>query len=539
MLEKKTGLSDVDALVEPAYPNLLRMERILKWRRVGQWLPLLVFLGALVVTYLASRQSHDVARRALDTEFDFRVRESNRQLDQRMQTYKQVLRGMLGLFVAEGRVTREQFHDYFQTLHLEASYPGIQGIGFVELVRPPELARHLVSVRREGFPEYVIKPPGQRDVYSAIVYIEPFSGRNLRAFGYDMFSEPTRRAAMEQARDSGHAAVSSRLRLVQENGTDVQDGFIMCLPVYRKGAPHATVAQRRDALVGWLEAPFRMKDLIAGLNGERGGDLDIEIYDGTATTPENRMLDLYPGVNARNAAYHLSRLTRMEIGGRVWTVITHATEAFHSKADLQRSQLVAGVGVVISLLLAALTWLFVDDRLYAMRAARQALQLAMYDALTGLPNRKLMINLIRKMLASAQREEQMLALMFIDLDHFKPVNDGFGHGVGDLLLQNVAQRLRESVREADTVARIGGDEFVVLLPHIDRHGAAIVAEKILDGLARPFMVAGESFRISSSIGIALYPEDGVDETRLIRNADAAMYRAKERGRNQAVFFRPA
>ncbi|MGN6704356.1 MAG: diguanylate cyclase domain-containing protein, partial [Burkholderiaceae bacterium] len=140
---------------------------------------------------------------------------------------------------------------------------------------------------------------------------------------------------------------------------------------------------------------------------------------------------------------------------------------------------------------------------------------------------------------SAQREEQMLALMFIDLDHFKPVNDGFGHGVGDLLLQNVAQRLRESVREADTVARLGGDEFVVLLPHIDRHGAATVADKILDSLARPFLIAGESFRISSSIGIALYPEDGSDETRLIRNADAAMYRAKERGRNQAVFFRQA
>jgi diguanylate cyclase (GGDEF)-like protein len=136
-------------------------------------------------------------------------------------------------------------------------------------------------------------------------------------------------------------------------------------------------------------------------------------------------------------------------------------------------------------------------------------------------------------LTQARRERTRLALLYIDLDMFKPINDTFGHAIGDLLLQEVALRLKQCVREADTVGRVGGDEFVVLLGHIQlAEHAALIAEKILLALAQPFELAGNQLHISPSIGIALYPEHGGDYLQLIRCADEAMYGAKKDGGNK-------
>ncbi|WP_054774237.1 putative bifunctional diguanylate cyclase/phosphodiesterase [Methylogaea oryzae] len=170
---------------------------------------------------------------------------------------------------------------------------------------------------------------------------------------------------------------------------------------------------------------------------------------------------------------------------------------------------------------------------------RRMHHMAHYDVLTDLPNRTLLTDRIQQALAQARREEAALALMFIDLDRFKPVNDTLGHAVGDLLLKEVAIRLQECVRESDTVSRLGGDEFVVLLPTLDvAADALLVAEKILQALAAPFALAGHYIRISSSIGIAVYPEHGDDEIQLLKNADTAMYYAKKSGRNNAKFYQP-
>jgi diguanylate cyclase (GGDEF)-like protein/PAS domain S-box-containing protein len=163
-------------------------------------------------------------------------------------------------------------------------------------------------------------------------------------------------------------------------------------------------------------------------------------------------------------------------------------------------------------------------------------RLANYDALTGLPNRTLFSDRVQQSVAKARRDATRMALMYIDLDKFKPVNDRFGHHVGDLLLKEVARRLKGCVRrESDTVVRMGGDEFVVILPEINAAGdAVIVGEKILHALSRPFEIAGQPVDISSAIGIAVFPEDGSDAKRLLRSADAAMYRAKESRGNRLV-----
>lgn len=165
--------------------------------------------------------------------------------------------------------------------------------------------------------------------------------------------------------------------------------------------------------------------------------------------------------------------------------------------------------------------------------------LANYDRLTDLPNRSLVDDRMHQALATAKRDKTLTALFFLDLDRFKPINDTFGHDVGDLLLKEVARRIQECVRESDTVGRIGGDEFIVLLPAVDSaQDAVLVAEKIRQALNQPFAVSGKNLYISSSTGVAIYPEHGDDAKELVKNADTAMYFAKEAGRDTVLLFKP-
>jgi diguanylate cyclase (GGDEF)-like protein/PAS domain S-box-containing protein len=163
--------------------------------------------------------------------------------------------------------------------------------------------------------------------------------------------------------------------------------------------------------------------------------------------------------------------------------------------------------------------------------------LAYYDALTGLPNRALLQDRLAKALASALRRKDKVALLFLDLDRFKDINDSFGHSVGDLLLQNIAERFKSGVRKQDTVGRLGGDEFLIVLTNVKEIAyASVAAERFMHAMSAEFVIQGHSLSISCSIGISMFPEDGMDSESLLRNADAAMYSAKESGRNNFRFF---
>ncbi|MCX7184981.1 MAG: EAL domain-containing protein [Nitrosospira sp.] len=170
---------------------------------------------------------------------------------------------------------------------------------------------------------------------------------------------------------------------------------------------------------------------------------------------------------------------------------------------------------------------------------QRIVEMATHDVLTGLPNRTLFRDRITQALAHDRRSQEQAAVLFIDLDHFKVINDSLGHDVGDSLLKEVALRLTTTVRNEDTVARQGGDEFIVLLPNIaGAFNAEAVAQKILDVLIEPFQISGKELHIGASIGIALFPSDGDDVEALLRNSDIAMYYAKESGRNSYHFFAP-
>lgn len=166
-------------------------------------------------------------------------------------------------------------------------------------------------------------------------------------------------------------------------------------------------------------------------------------------------------------------------------------------------------------------------------------QLALHDSLTGLANRTLLQDRLQLALQRAGREQRMLALLYLDLDRFKQVNDSVGHQAGDLLLQQTALRIVHAVRQTDTVARFGGDEFVILLEQVEHTNTVLkIAEKVRQALLAPVMLAGQQFCVYPSIGIAIYPEHGVDSRQLLLSSDVAMYTAKHNGGNQIMLAVP-
>ena len=190
-----------------------------------------------------------------------------------------------------------------------------------------------------------------------------------------------------------------------------------------------------------------------------------------------------------------------------------------------------GLGVVI--------WLLEEEHTKAQSTTQEIAQLAFHDPLTGLPNRKLLLDHLTRAIYQARRDKCNLAVYFIDLDRFKVINDSLGHSAGDKVLQAVAARVASSLREADTVARMGGDEFVVLTPDI--HGvedAVHVAQKVRDAIREPIQIEGRELFVSASMGVAVYPSDGESAETLVKNADTAMYRAKSQGNDLLQLYTP-
>jgi diguanylate cyclase (GGDEF)-like protein/PAS domain S-box-containing protein len=811
----------------------------------GRYLPRLlagfVLLLTLGLTYIFWGNARELAAQNLQSNFDFNARETIEQIEQHMAAYRQVLRGAKGLLYGSETVTREEFHDYVVALRLEESYPGIQGVAVALVIPKAQKDAHVDAMREQGFSDYDIHPAGERDFYTSITRIEPFTAMNRRAFGYDMYTNPVRREAMAKARDTGSAAMSGKVTLMQEGNADIQAGFLIYLPVYSTSMPPTTVVERRKHFIGWVYAPFRMDDFMHDLRGERGEDLRIRIYDGNETPTQAQLYDSRRG-KSNDQTPLLSSVRHMEVVGHPWTVRIDTLPAFEERMQTGRPQLIAITGIGASLLLAFLFWLMATGRMRALAVARkmtrelrasefiwkyalessgdgvwdwnvqtgdvmyskrwkallgyaedelandvlvwqnlvhpldlpvaeaalkayfdgeadsyvseyrmrckdgrwiwilgrgmvvsrdnegqplrmigthtdittrkqgehslreilgdlelrvqqrtadlvssnQQLRLeiqerqkaeselsasrtrmttifdavaeglvmidvdftiieinsaakkilscntqlavgekfgevlqavhengqefpralypfalaletgstqsnvvmgasrpdgeitwllvsavplldaagavnavvvsfsditrkkqseeliwrqANFDTVTGLPNRRLLLEHLDLEMRKAERTQLPLALLFIDLDRFKDVNDTLGHSVGDILLQEAGQRLKSCVRDTDTVARLGGDEFTIILGELhDLNHVNFIAQEILQRIAEPFALGVEVAYISASIGITLYPNDAREIDTLLINADQAMYTAKNQGRNRYRWF---
>lgn len=247
----------------------------------------ILFTG-LLLTFLSVYYTRMNMRRTAIQEFEFSCNELRMRIESRLEQHAQLLRSGAALFGITDSVTREDWRIFNEKTRVSKYLPGIEGFGYSMLIAPDELYRHIQSIRESGFPSYNVKPEGERDVYTSIIYLEPFSGRNIFAFGYDMFSEPVRRRAMELSRDSGYAVLSGKVTLVQETDEEnVQPGILMYVPVYRNHMPANTVEERRSSIKGWVYSPYRMRDLMIGIqeNAEFHKDkgLHFKIYDDVAS----------------------------------------------------------------------------------------------------------------------------------------------------------------------------------------------------------------------------------------------------------------
>jgi PAS domain S-box-containing protein len=284
----------------------------------------------VALSILAFRYSAESIKEKERLRFDIVTKQAAMLVKNRMDAYKQTLYAGSGLFDSSVSVERNEWRDFVKTLRIDKNFSGIQGLGFAEVVYPNKKNEHISKIRKEGFADYSIRPDGERDIYTPIIYLEPFNDRNKRAFGYDMFSEQTRREAMVRAVVSGEAATSRKVRLVQENNIDEQAGFLTYAPVYHKGMPIQTKEERMAAIKGFVYAPFRMKDLMSGVLGSKYENIDLEIYDGEEIDSRNLLFDTH---EKHDATSFMSEEVQLDINGQIWTLYFKSLKGFDSEVS--------------------------------------------------------------------------------------------------------------------------------------------------------------------------------------------------------------
>ena len=533
MTDPETSHPASPAVPPPAPPRL---------RNLG--LPVLVGLLSLALTGWLWHHEQQAAEARMRADFDFSVRQSVSRIEARVASYEQMLRAARGLFEASDEVSKEDFQRFVTALIGGPEFSGVQLMAFTPRLPAADIPRHVATRKALGDTDYTIRPSDETDPVAPVTYVAPPTPGNRAALGHNLYTDPLRRKAMLQACDSGGIAITSRIALLIDAPLK-KPAFAIYLALYAKGHPSDAPASRQAALEGWVHMAFRLADMIASMPGEGSPGIALRIYDGPEAVPAQLMFDSDP--DAASATPRFTAIEHIEFPQHSWTLQVRSTPGFELGHSNNPAHIIAGAGICVSLLLALFTWQLVTGRARAFAKAQAMTRelrereehmrhMAQHDPLTQLPNRALFSDRLQAALARARRERSPAALMFVDLDHFKPVNDACGHAVGDSLLIAAAERMRECLRESDTLARIGGDEFVVLLPHIDsRDDARQVAERIRASIALPFHIGPHLISISVSIGICIFPDHADDEVGLMKCADVAMYRAKELGRDRLSF----
>ncbi|HEY5667989.1 MAG TPA: porin PorA family protein [Candidatus Saccharimonadales bacterium] len=281
-------------------------------------------------------------------------------------SYIKALRSGSALFAASDNVTRAEWITFVNTVQLRENYPGVLGMGYTIVFPAAQKAAVEAQIRSEGFPTYTTTPAGSRPMYSAIIYLEPFDAINQRAFGYDMYSEPTRREAMDAARDSGQPAMSHHVTLVQEASADPQAGTLIYVPVYKKGMPHATIDQRRSALQGFVYMPLRMTDFMQSTLGEQTFGLNIELFDTDnpdAISTANRVYatDDTHGLGS-DYQPHFSSAHAIQVADRTFVLRYSSLPGYEASTNNPLAATTLYGGITISILLGAFTFSLSSSR---------------------------------------------------------------------------------------------------------------------------------------------------------------------------------
>jgi len=659
--------------------NLFVQKKTLKaWLTLGLGL----FLSVCVSLYVKENIRTDAVKH-----FSFIADQLSLKIEERLNEYALVLKSAASLFRASETIDRSEWNVYVNSLRLDNHFPGNLGLAYNQIIPFEKLQEHTEMIRAQGFPHYTLRPEGKRDIYTSIVYIEPLSPQNGNALGYDTYSEPVRRAAMDRARDSGEPAITDKLELVQDAFGQKKAAIIMYAPVYAKHLPTARFDERKEAIVGWTSGPYRMDSLIHSIltqwEGSHEHSIKLRIFDGVGQHVESL---LFSNHDAVQKASDFQQKRTITFNGQHWTLLFDSINPSHEMNNAL-AWATLGVGTVLSFLTFAILLAVINTQMNAERIAEKLTSdikeskrllkesefrwkfaiegsrdgvwdwniatnvsyytarwkeilgydendilprheeweervhpedrekvgvilaeyfegkrsvyevefrmrckdetykwilsrgivverstegnplrmigthsdiserkmmeekvhhLAFYDALTQLPNRRLLHERLKNALSVSKRNGLYHALIFLDLDNFKPLNDANGHTLGDLLLIEVAKRLKASVREVDTVARFGGDEFVVIVTDLSRDKTEAadktmgVATKIHQALTQPYILPLDvddlelEHHCTASIGVILFLDHEGSADELIKWADNAMYQAKAKGRNQIV-----
>lgn len=775
-------------------------------------LSLLVAAGGALLTAGAWLQADRIERRAAQQHFDALLAQAGSALRERMLENERLLRGVAAVMTANPGTSRAQWRNYLYTAQRDDLPAGTQAIGYAPLATPQQVPRLVQAARADGLADYSVHPAGARELYAPILYIDPLDGRSMRLAGFDMLSEPTRRAALEAARDSGEPRLSAGLDLIRDHeAVPRQRGAMVCLPVYGSGAAPGTVAQRREAVLGYVYLSLRLGDLMRAVGASASSELELSLHEG-GPAAAGALLSGGPTEGERRedgSAPLLQGERQFHYGGRSWTLRAATRPAFEAAHGPRQAYPVLAAGALATLLLAWLThalarqgraarlrearavhaweddsamlqaclaqsadgfivtdaqgvvvraseragqlvgaeatrlggrsldalipgatgvvpadaatgsaihrelagvradgasfalrvsaarlpaaegaathWLWAITDLAperraqdaaALQAARYAglldhaafcvitfdehglitginaagqrmlwyssaelvghmpmtglhvaaeladharalsaelgapvppglpallakarlgltderewtwvrkggsrmpvrlavsalpatataapspgyqaighdlterlrvdeyiRHLALHDPLTGLPNRAELSERAQALLLHARTRGERVALLLLDLDHFKRINDSLGHPVGDDVLRTMADRIKGTVRQGDLVARMGGDEFGVVLGGL-RHDseAELIAAKIQARVNEELLAGGLRLRVTPSIGMAVFPDDGDTLTELLKSADSAVYAAKQDGRARLCRFASA
>lgn len=330
-------------------------------------LPLSILIIGILLTLHQYIHDKQQSKETLEARFNTYFIEISHHMTEKIEAYEQMLRATQGLFYASHNVSRQEFRAFTRQLQIGVFYPGLQGLGYAPIIEADEREKHVESVRESGFPEYQMYPDGERDFYTTILYLEPFSDRNLRAFGYDMASEANRRDAMLRARDTREVALSAGVKLVQDLSGETATGLLIYQPLFEKNAVLGGDSTKYvQSHTGWVYAVFRIDDVTENTLSNSSYKVPFKVTD---ITGGNRQL-LYASPEAFDKDITLSY--SVKLGGRLWQFEAQPSDEFIHKYQPELSYQNLFIGTFLSILMSLVFWLIINGR---SRAERRAMQM--------------------------------------------------------------------------------------------------------------------------------------------------------------------
>lgn len=452
--------------------------------------------------------------------------------------------GFLGaLNVSSNENARDSAKIYARSI-LER-HPHIHMLEIVRKLPLHELESYSAQLRRKSLPNFQVRqfgynsdrqwhPLPKKDYYYPVVFMAPERPESADVYGLDMGSLDSLRQALLRSEQQGIPVSSEPFRLVEGD-----TAYVMFRPAINS---FSTIAKRPEGMAASLsyallvvrtQSLLPAREMLSDRIRHTALHRDFEAGE---NVPPLFDIAAKPASSLENSL--LPRLVSDRTISDVSPQLRIVLERQIRFSDINAAALaLAGMASILSLTM-LLAFLRTHDRQRrALEEDRRAIEhLALHDALTALPNRFLMLGHLEQAISLATRHDMKVAVLFLDLDGFKPINDRLGHAIGDIVLKEIARRLQTCVRDCDTAARYGGDEFVILLTEIwGEENAALVADKVLGIVAQPIQAGGETVQVSTSIGIAIFPNDGNSAEALIDQADKAMYVAKQSGAGQFAF----